>query len=77
MPRDYKVYLDDITEAAGKITRYTAGFTLETLADDEKTVDAVIRNLEIIGEAVKISRTKFASSISKSNGKRLLVCETF
>ena len=53
MPRDYKVYLDDINEAVSKIRRYTLGLTVEMLAGDEKTVDAVIRNLEIIGEAVK------------------------
>ncbi|MDX2040861.1 MAG: DUF86 domain-containing protein [Acidobacteriota bacterium] len=53
MHRDYKTYLDDIDEAIGKIGRYTAGLTFETLADDEKTLDAVIRNLQIIGEAVK------------------------
>jgi uncharacterized protein with HEPN domain len=53
MPRDYKTYLEDIRDSIGKILRYTEFFTLEGLADDEKTLDAVIRNLEIIGEAVK------------------------
>jgi uncharacterized protein with HEPN domain len=53
MPRDYKTCLEDISEAIGKIGRYAAGHTSETLAADEKTLDAVIRNLEIIGEAVK------------------------
>lgn len=53
MLRDYKTYLDDIGEAIGKISRYTAGLTIETLADDEKTLDAVIRNLQVVGEAVK------------------------
>lgn len=53
MPRDYKVYLDDILQAADKIRSYTAGLTLQTFLNDEKTVDAVVRNLEIIGEAIK------------------------
>jgi len=53
MPRDCKTYLEDIGEAIGKIGRYTAGYTRETLAADEKTLDAVIRNLEVIGEATK------------------------
>ena len=53
MLRDYKTYLEDIGEAIAKIGRYTAALTIETLADDEKTLDAVIRNLEIIGEATK------------------------
>ena len=53
MPRDYKVYLDDILEAATKIRDYTKGLTLEGLKGDAKTLDAVVRNLEIIGEAAK------------------------
>jgi len=53
MPRDYKTCLEDISDAIGKIGRYTAGHTSETLAADEKTLDAVIRNLEVIGEATK------------------------
>lgn len=53
MPRDFKVYLEDILEAARKIHLYTAGLSFEAFCDDSKTTDAVIRNLEIIGEAVK------------------------
>jgi uncharacterized protein with HEPN domain len=53
MPRDYRAYLDDILEAAAKIRNYTAGLSLETFSIDSKTVDAVVRNLEVIGEAVK------------------------
>ncbi len=51
--RDYKLYLDDISEAAKRIERYIRGFTLEKLKKDSLTVDAVVRNLEIIGEAAK------------------------
>ena len=46
-------YLDDIHEAATKIRRYTTGMTYEEFVDDEKTVDAVLRNFEVIGEAAK------------------------
>src|SRR3989304_9161226 len=53
MPRDYKVYLDDILEAPTKSRDYTKGLTLEGLKGDAKTLDAVVRNLEIIGEAAK------------------------
>lgn len=53
MPRDSEVFLDDILESCARISRYTAGLTLELFRKDEKTVDAVIRNLEIIGEAAK------------------------
>ncbi|MEE8386628.1 MAG: DUF86 domain-containing protein [Dehalococcoidia bacterium] len=53
MPRDYKVYLEDVLQAITRVRRYTSGMSLETFSDDDKTVDAVVRNLEIIGEAVK------------------------
>ena len=52
MPRDYKVYLDDIIEAIERIRDYTTEISFETFHNDRKTVDAVNRNLAIIGEAV-------------------------
>jgi uncharacterized protein with HEPN domain len=52
MPRDYKVYLDDIIEAIERIRDYTTGLSFQTFFNDLKTVDAVNRNLAIIGEAV-------------------------
>ena len=53
MSRDYKVYLDDIVTAIDKITMFTEGLSEEQFFGDSKTFDAVIRNLEIIGEAAK------------------------
>ena len=53
MRKDYKVFLEDILEAVRKVRDYTDGLSLEAFAADAKTFDAVIRNLEIIGEAVK------------------------
>ena len=53
MPRDLKVYLEDILTAVEKVQRYVSGLTSDEFCQDEKTMDAVIRNLEIIGEAAK------------------------
>jgi len=53
MPRDYRVYLEDIVEAIRKIQFFTSDLSLQTFSSDVKTFDAVIRNLEIIGEAIK------------------------
>ncbi len=53
MPRDPLIYLEDILTAIGFIESFTRGFTHEQLADDPKTLHAVIRNLEVIGEGVK------------------------
>lgn len=53
MPRDYKIYLEDILDAIGKVLQYVGSQSFEDFSKDEKTVDAVVRNLEIIGEAAK------------------------
>jgi uncharacterized protein with HEPN domain len=50
-PRDWRLRIDDIIEAIGKIDAYTSGMTQEAFAQDSKTIDAVVRNLEVIGEA--------------------------
>jgi uncharacterized protein with HEPN domain len=51
MPRDYRLYLDDILLSIDRIREYVHEFDRERFAGDTKTIDAVIRNLEIIGEA--------------------------
>jgi len=51
--RDPLVFLDDIVEACRKIDLYTAGMTLEQFQGDDRTIDAVVRNFEVIGEAAK------------------------
>jgi uncharacterized protein with HEPN domain len=51
--RDFQVYVEDIIDAINSIEAYTKGLTYEGFASDKKTVDAVIRNFEIIGEATK------------------------
>ena len=51
--REPSVLLDDIRTSIEKIQRYTAGLDEASFLDDEKTADAVVRNLEIIGEAAK------------------------
>ena len=53
MRRDCRFYLNDTPEAIGKIERYTEGLSIEQFKNDDKTFDAVIRNFEVIGEAVK------------------------
>ena len=53
MSRDYKIYLEDILTAIDKIQSYTQNISFEKFSEDEKTLDAVVRNLEILGEAIK------------------------
>lgn len=53
MPKDYKVYLQDVLEAIARVEAYTRGLSREDFIGNPEKVDAVVRNLEIIGEAVK------------------------
>lgn len=53
MSRSAELYLRDILDAADAIGLFVAGLTSEDLGSDRRTRDAVVRNLEIIGEAVK------------------------
>jgi uncharacterized protein with HEPN domain len=46
-------FLRDIEDAIERILDYTTGFTWERYLRDYKTQDAVVRNLEVIGEATK------------------------
>jgi uncharacterized protein with HEPN domain len=46
-------YFDDILEAIEKIERFTSDMRYEESIEDPKTVDAVLRNFEVIGEAAK------------------------
>ena len=48
-----RVYLDHIVQAIERIKRYVAAEDRDGFLQDEKTQDAVIRNIEIIGEAAR------------------------
>ena len=49
--RDWKFRIQDILDAVYAIQKYTQGMEFETFIEDRRTVDAVVRNLIIIGEA--------------------------
>ena len=51
--RNFRMYLDDILVAMHRINEYIGESTFNEFEQDYKTVDAVIRNFEIIGEAQK------------------------
>ncbi len=46
-------YLDDKQQSCAKVLRFTDGLSLEQFIQDDRMYDAVLRNLEIIGEAAK------------------------
>ncbi len=61
MSRNYDLYLQDIVTAADRIASYVEGVTRGQFETDQMRLDAVIRNLQIIGEAIK----KIPNSIQK------------
>ena len=49
--RSVDLLIEDLWEAVEKVERYTHGFDHDRFIQDEKTIDSVVRNFEIIGEA--------------------------
>lgn len=52
-PRDWRLRVEDILEALDRIEQYTRGMTFESFSTNPMVVDAVVRNLTVIGEAVR------------------------
>lgn len=57
--REPELLLADMLEAIGKIKTYTAALNFKQFKSDDKTIDAVVRNLEIIGEASRMLPEEF------------------
>ena len=50
-PRGWNFREQDILDAVAAVQNYTAGMILEAFTQDRRTVDAVVRNFTVIGEA--------------------------
>ncbi len=53
MSRDWLLYLDDLVESAEKICRYVDGLSFDEFCANEPIFDAVLFNLQVIGEAAE------------------------
>jgi uncharacterized protein with HEPN domain len=51
--RDYGDYLQDILDSILEVEDFTKGMDLESFGKDRKTINAVVRSLEVMGEAAK------------------------
>lgn len=51
--------LEDILDSSRKILEYTSSMTFALFSEDNKTIDAVIRNFEVIGEACNLMPEEF------------------
>lgn len=70
--RTNALYLTDIKTALNNIKRYTLKLDFIDFAQDQKTIDAVIRNLEIIGEAASHLPSSFKSSHSNIPWRKMI-----
>ena len=71
MSRDYHLYLKDILEACKKLMYYSAGITFEQFSKDDMRYDAILHNLEIIGEAAKHVPEEIKSKYPKVEWRRI------
>lgn len=69
--RDILLLLDDMLQSAQKIKRYTKDIGYNTFVSDDKTMDAVVRNFEIIGEAANRIDPDFRSKNPEIEWKRI------
>ena len=69
--REIQLLLEDILEASQKILFYTSGMSFNDFISDDKTVDAVVRNFEIIGEAANRVSEDFKSDHPEIEWRRM------
>lgn len=62
--KSLKIYLGDILTSVSRIEEYIKDLSFENFREDQKTIDAVVRNLEIIGEAAKNTPEEFSEKHS-------------
>lgn len=76
MKRTYRDYLEDMLLSAKEVLEFTAGMSLTEFLKDRKTANAVIRSLEVLGEAAKKSPKPCAWGILRSRGGTSQGCAT-
>ncbi len=71
MQKDFNVYLEDVLECIKNIEDYVKGFSYSEFSKNKMMRDAVIRNLEIIGEAVKNVPTEVRNKFPETDWKKI------
>ena len=72
MSRDPRLYLDDILDAIENIRDYTAGHDFRAFQTDRKTLDATVRNLEIIGEAAGHLPDSYRAAVPEIEWRKII-----
>ena len=62
--RPLDLYVNDLVSSVENILTYTSEFNFESFLNDQKTIDAVLRNFEIMGESVKNLSDEYKSKYS-------------
>ena len=80
--RDCKLLVEDMIEACDKIMKFTSNMDFNSFINDDRTVDAVLRNLEVLGEASKRLpedfKNKYDSSVwHKAAGLRNIIIHNY
>lgn len=70
MRRNYMLYLNDIQKAINNINEYRANLSFDELMQDNMRMDAIIRNLEIIGEAANRIPQEIKNKYSTVSGEK-------
>jgi len=70
--RTFPLLIEDIWEAVEKVERYVSGMDHDAFVKDEKTVDSVVRNLEIIGEAANRLPQNFKTQHSEIQWPKII-----
>lgn len=70
--RPYRMFLGDIFDSIEKIEGYITGLDFEDFSADNKSIDAVVRNLEIIGEASRNIPTTIKTKHPEIPWKRMV-----
>jgi uncharacterized protein with HEPN domain len=63
--RPINLLLNDISQAIDRIEQYIKNLSFDAFSDDQKSVDAVVRNLEIVGEAANRLPDEFKEKYSE------------
>ncbi len=70
--KQYTVYVQDIIQSLEKIERYIEGHTFDSFVKNDMVIDAVLRNLEIIGEASRNIPDEVKEQYARIPWKRMI-----
>jgi len=71
MSRDVRAFLEDMLDAARTARLFTGDLDKHSLAADRRTLDAVVRNLEVLGEAAKHIPQEFRDEYPEIDWRRI------